>query len=143
MVMGSIPTPHQEEIEELETWEIFRLVIDSGESDEVAKILRRRGISCEGAHVRSWMNDPDVDANSSVTPNGRRNPLDEFIEVLAAVGARKAGAATTLAKKVVFVAAKIEADHDREALLKDLEAIREGRKAAKEFLKKTEHIGDG
>jgi hypothetical protein len=144
--MGSIPTtPHQDEqqAEELETWEIFRQAIPRGESDAVARILRRRGIECSGAQVRTWMNDPDVDDKRPAAPNGRRNPLDEFLEVMNAVGARGARGADLLAKRVAQENARIQADHGREELLKDLAAIRKARKIAQEFLSTTEHLGDG
>jgi hypothetical protein len=141
--MTSIPTTSQKTIEEMETWEIFQQVIPRGESDRVAEILRRRGVKCTGAQVRSWRNDPDVNEDSDADPHGRRNPLDEIIEVLNAVGARKPGGAATMAKKIEYEAARIEADNDREEMLKDREAIRKARELAKQFLETTEQFGDG
>lgn len=141
--MSSIPTTSPKSIEEMETWEIFQLVIPRGESDKVAEILRRRGVKCDGQTVRRWRNDPDVKEQSDADPIGRRNPLDEIIEVINAVGARKPGGAAMIAKKIEYEAAKIEADNDREELLRDRETIRRARELAKQFLATTEQLGDG
>lgn len=144
--MSSIPTkPHETEIatKELETWEIFREAIPRGESDEIAKILRRRGISCNGGTVRSWMNDPDTDDNNARDPHGRRNPLDEFLEVLSAVGARDARGAEMMTQRVIRENAKIQADHGLKELQKERETIRHARQKAREFLAITEQFGDG
>lgn len=144
--MRSIPTkPHKEEkaIEEMETWEFFQLVIPRGESDKVAELIRRRGVKCDGATVRSWRNDPDVNPGGVADPIGRRNPLDEIFDVMNAIGARTPGAAAMIARRIQHEAAKIEADHDREEMLKEREAIREARKKAMEFLSLTEQFGDG
>lgn len=143
--MSSIPTkPHKTvAIEEMETWEIFREAIGRGESEEIAKFLRRRGISCNGAIVRSWMNDPDVDENGAADPHGRRNPLDEFLEVLNAIGARDARGAEMMTQRIIQENERIQADHGREELLKDRETIRKARQKAMEFLSITEQFGDG
>jgi hypothetical protein len=106
-------------------------------------MIRRRGVECSGAQVRSWMNDPDIDDKRPALPNGRRNPLDEFLAVLNAVGARDPNGADMLAKRVARENAEIQADHDRKELMKDRQAIKKGRQLAKEFLAATEHIGDG
>jgi hypothetical protein len=139
--MSSIPT--QKTIEQMETWEILREAIDRGESEEVAKILRRKGVSCSGPQVRSWRNDTDVDDGKIADPIGRRNPLDEIIDVINAIGARKPGAAAMIAKRIEIEAAKVEADHGKEELLKDVETIKKAREKAKEFLSITEVFGDG
>lgn len=141
--MSSIPTPHLKSIEIMETWEILHEAIPRGESEEIAKILKRRGVTCSAAIVRSWRNDPDVDEDSEKDPHGRRNPLDEFLDFLAAVGARSGEGAEMIRKKVNHEAAKIQADKGREEILKEREAVRRAREKAKEFLAETEHIGDG
>lgn len=130
-------------LEEMETWEILHEAIPRGEADNVAKLLRRRGVQCTGWQVRSWRNDPDVDENGAADPHGRRNPLDEILDVLNAVGARDPKGSAMLRKRIDLEDDKIQADHGREELLKDREAIRQARKSAQEFLATTEHIGDG
>jgi hypothetical protein len=141
--MSTIPTTSQKTIEEMETWELCHDAIPRGESDEIAKLLRRRGVSCNGQIVRSWRNDPDVGDDSDTDPIGRRNPVDEFLDFLRAVGARSAEGAAMLRKKVDLEDEKIQADHGREEMLKDREAIKKARQKAQEFLSITEAFGDG
>ena len=129
--------PHQRTIEEMETWEILQDAIPRGEADEIARIMRRRGVECSGWMVRSWMNDPDADEeNPNATAHGRRNPLDEVIEFMSAVGARS-GDVEIIRKKINHEAARIQSHKGH------LEAIRRARERAKEFLAETEHFGDG
>lgn len=141
--MSSIPTTSQKTIEEMETWELCQEVIPRGESDNIAALLRRRGVDCSGQTVRKWRNDPDTDENNSAVPHGRRNPIDDILDFLNAVGARTPGGAAMIAKRIEYEAAKIEADNDREEMLKERQAIREARKKAREFLSITEQFGDG
>jgi hypothetical protein len=102
-------------------------------------------VKCTGQTVRSWRNDTDVDDSDSDAkePNGRRNPLDDFLDFLSAVGARSAQGAAIITEKVVRVNELIQADSGREELMKEREAIRRARHKAREFLEATEQFGDG
>ena len=140
--MSRIAAPHKKTIEEMETWEICQEAIPRGESEEIAKILKRRGVACSAWIVRSWRNDPDVDEDSEKDPHGRRNPIDEILDFMAAVGARS-GDVEMIRQKINHEAARIQADKGREELLKDMEAVRRAREKAREFLAETEHFGDG
>ncbi len=118
--MSSIPTqkPHKA-IELMETWEILHDAIERGESDNIAAILRRRGVKCTGQAVRSWRNDPDVDEMpvQSNDPIGRSNPLDYIINVLNAVGARCPEGIPMIMKRLNHEAGLILADHGQGELL--------------------------
>lgn len=129
-------------VEEMEPWEVLQEAIPRGESDNIAQLLRRRGIECTGQTVRSWRNDPDVDDKIAKVPHGRRNPLDVILDVIAAVGARN-GNVETIRQKINHEAARVQADKGREEFLRDRDAVRRAREKAKEFLAETEHFGDG
>lgn len=137
----NIPQPHH--IEEPETWDLLAEAIPRGESDNIAALLRRKGLDCSGRAVRSWRNDPDVEGKGPVDPNGRRNPLDHFLLFLAAVHARSAEGAEMIVERVNSELARMSAIHERNELLRDRQVAQEARKLALQIIALTDPTSRG
>ena len=143
--MGSMTHPHQAVIDEInrlsneqisakEIFEIVALAIPRGEADAVAKNLRIGEKPISGNTVRSWRNDPNVDAASTADPWGRGSPAEHVDQFINAVYSRLPEGAWLILRWFLLKHAEREAIQGRPELLNALEVNDEVAKLAEQML---------
>ena len=122
----------------METWELLAKAIPRGEADRIGGMI---GLS--GQTVRSWRNDPNTDESKEGDPNGRRSPLDHFLQFLVAVHARSPEGAQLIVDYINAELAQMQAIHGREEVLLARQAANEARSLAQKIIAITDPVAGG